>query len=80
VSDTGHGMPKDVCNRWGTETARTTKEGGSGLGSRIVAGIISRHSGTISVRSETGRGSVFTIRLPVHGTETSVQENVDAVV
>ena len=43
----------------------TTKESGTGLGLSIVSGIISSYGGTIDVDSELGRGTTFTIRLPV---------------
>jgi signal transduction histidine kinase len=43
----------------------TTKPKGKGLGLSIVYGIIGRHGGTIAVESEVGRGTTFTIRLPV---------------
>ncbi len=42
----------------------TTKEKGTGLGLSVVYGIIQRHGGTVLVRSEVGKGSTFTIRLP----------------
>jgi signal transduction histidine kinase len=45
----------------------TTKDvsEGTGLGLSVVHGIVTAHQGTISVESESGRGSSFTIRLPV---------------
>jgi CheY-like chemotaxis protein len=45
----------------------TTKESGkgSGLGLSLVHGIVSRHGGFIGVRSQEGRGSEFTLHLPV---------------
>ncbi len=39
---------------------------GSGLGLSIVTHIIQAHGGTVTVRSETARGSVFTLHLPLH--------------
>ncbi|MBI5067498.1 MAG: HAMP domain-containing protein [Deltaproteobacteria bacterium] len=42
----------------------TTKEKGTGLGLSVVYGIIQRHGGTVLVRSEVGKGTTFTIRLP----------------
>lgn len=43
----------------------TTKKEGTGLGLSIVAKIISEHNGKADVESEDGKGSIFTIRLPV---------------
>lgn len=43
----------------------TTKNSGTGLGLSISYGIIERHGGTINVDSNVGKGTVFTIHLPV---------------
>lgn len=65
VEDQGRGMPEHVRARLFTDQAISTKAGGSGLGTRIVAGVVRRHQGRITVQSEEGRGSTFTIRLPL---------------
>jgi len=65
ISDTGCGISeKDMENIF--EPFFTTKEEGKGvgLGLSVVYGIIAKHNGTISVESEPGKGSTFTIRLP----------------
>jgi len=66
IADTGKGMPKEVQERI-FEPFFTTKPAGkgTGLGLSISADIIRKHQGEISVESEPGRGTTFTVRLPV---------------
>lgn len=68
LSDTGSGIPKDKINKI-FETFYTTKPvgKGTGLGLSISLSIIKQHKGTISVQSEPGKGTTFTIILPVDG-------------
>ena len=63
VVDDGSGIPPDVLPKI-FEPLFTTKTRGTGLGLAIVANMVQRHGGTISVRSEAGRGSEFVIQLP----------------
>ncbi|MDW7994566.1 MAG: ATP-binding protein [Gemmatales bacterium] len=65
VRDTGMGMTPEVQQRVFEPFFTTKKERGTGLGLSISYAIIKRHGGDISVESELGRGSTFTIRLPV---------------
>lgn len=62
--DTGQGMPPDVLARV-FRPFFSTKPGGSGLGLATARKIVEAHGGTIAVQSEVGRGTKFTIRLPV---------------
>ncbi len=69
VADTGEGMPPDVAENIFTPYF-TTKSKGSGLGLAISRNIIMAHNGDIKVESQPGKGSTFTIRLPLAETES----------
>jgi len=47
------------------DAARSRDMGGTGLGLAIVKHIISRHRGTLSIKSMPGEGSTFTVHLPL---------------
>ena len=64
VADTGVGMPPEVQ----AEMFRpfySTKHGGTGLGMPFVRQVVTEHGATLACRSEPGRGSTFTIGLPL---------------
>jgi len=65
VADSGAGIPPDVLARV-FEPYFSTKEssGGSGLGLAVVDSAVHNAGGTISVESEVGEGTVFTLRFP----------------
>jgi len=64
VSDNGKGMPREALDKV-FEPFFTTKDKGTGLGLAIVFNIIRKHYGTITVASDEGKGTTFTITLPV---------------
>lgn len=64
VSDTGKGIPKDKI-KYIFDPLFTSKMHGPGLGLTVAKKIVQEHGGSISVQSESGKGSVFTIRLPL---------------
>jgi signal transduction histidine kinase len=67
IKDTGVGMKEEVMEQI-FDPFFSTKEAGQGLGLglSVVHGIINAHSGTISVKSELGKGTEFRISLPVN--------------
>jgi two-component system sensor histidine kinase SenX3 len=70
VSDTGIGIPSRDRDRvferfYRVDRARSRETGGTGLGLSIVRHVAENHRGTVSVDSELGKGSTFTVRLPL---------------
>lgn len=74
VSDTGMGIPEDALSHiferfYRVDKARSRATGGSGLGLAIVRAIVLRNRGEITVDTEIGKGTVFTVSFPVFETE-----------
>jgi len=70
VRDTGVGIPyRDIPHIFErfyvVDRSRTRESGGAGLGLAIVKGIIDAHGGTVATESMLGRGTLFTVRLPI---------------
>jgi PAS domain S-box-containing protein len=66
ISDTGRGIPDDKLNRIFDPFFTTKDVGkGTGLGLSIAYDIIQKHKGKIEVGSEVGKGTTFTIKLPL---------------
>jgi signal transduction histidine kinase len=79
VADTGRGMPEYIRRRlFSREGALSSKPGGTGLGTRIVKNVVDAHGGSITVESEEGRGTIFTIRLPLRQPGAAAAEKVVA--
>lgn len=79
VSDTGVGMPKEAIKQLGKKFYRiaqhtsdkngkngatVVRPGGTGLGLYVTYGLVKAHGGTIVAKSEIGKGSEFTFKLP----------------
>ncbi len=69
VADTGYGIaPQDlphIFDRFYRADRSRSRNGGAGLGLSIVRSVVEAHSGQVLVSSEPGRGSVFTMLLPL---------------
>ncbi len=70
VADEGEGIARDHLLRlterfYRIDAGRSRQLGGTGLGLAIVKHIVNRHRGALAIDSEPGRGSVFTVYLPV---------------
>lgn len=70
VEDDGVGIPKEdqahIFDRfYRVDKARSRETGGTGLGLSIVRQMVTLHGGAITVDSEPGKGSLFTVRLPL---------------
>ncbi len=80
VKDTGIGIEKQEIPRvferfYRVDKARTRNSGGTGLGLAIVKHLIEVHKGTISVESEIGKGTTFTISLKKKLGEDELRKN-----
>jgi len=66
ISDNGCGIPEEIIHRIYEPFYTTKRVGeGTGLGLSIAYDIVRKHNGEIKVRSEVGKGTEFTIRIPI---------------
>lgn len=84
VKDQGIGISEENIERiferfYRVDPARSRATGGTGLGLSIVKHIITNHGGDITVWSEQGEGSTFTMRLPEFKETGDLQENLVSV-
>jgi heavy metal sensor kinase len=75
IKDTGIGIPKEEQEKifkrfYRVDKSRSRETGGVGLGLSIAEWIVHAHHGRIEVESESNRGSVFTVHLPLHKLQT----------
>jgi signal transduction histidine kinase len=75
ISDNGSGIPEEIRNKIFDPFFTTKDVGkGTGLGLSTAYSIIKKHNGDIEVESEVGKGTCFTIRLPLEGVPEKEKE------
>jgi PAS domain S-box-containing protein len=81
VRDTGTGIPPEILDRI-FDPFFTTKgpDKGTGLGLSIVLGIVKGHGGFLEVHSQPGKGSTFTVYLPVERAGSDTEQVTNAAV
>ncbi|MDO5634231.1 MAG: ATP-binding protein [Micrococcus sp.] len=83
VTDQGMGMTAEDQKRvferfYRVDAARSRQTGGTGLGLSIVKHVVANHGGEVTLWSKPGRGSSFTIRLPLWGGTVDGERGEDA--
>jgi two-component system NtrC family sensor kinase len=77
VRDTGRGMSPEVLSEIFTPFFTTKQLGkGTGMGLSIVYGVVKMHSGEISADSEVGKGTTFSVRLPLSDTKARQEAEI----
>jgi signal transduction histidine kinase len=76
VMDTGRGMPAEIRDTLFTSRVISSKQGGTGLGTKIVKDVVEAHSGVIAVESEINVGTIFHIHFPMEVSTGLPSDNV----
>jgi signal transduction histidine kinase len=79
IEDTGCGIAAELLHKIFDPFFTTKGEGeGTGLGLSVSLGIVQRHGGDIQVRSQVGKGTLFTVRLPALHVRVPIGKGVEA--
>jgi signal transduction histidine kinase len=76
ISDNGSGMPDEALEAFKNRTVYSSKGERGGRGLKAARNIIERNNGTIDVQSELGKGTIFTITLPVAKPDLTLGEKL----
>jgi two-component system sensor histidine kinase SenX3 len=84
VTDSGIGIPRAARARvferfYRVDQSRASRTGGTGLGLAIVKHVASNHGGSVTVWSEEGVGSTFTLRIPLAGSGPAGADDADPI-
>ena len=83
VTDSGIGIPREDRSRvferfYRVDQSRASRTGGTGLGLAIVKHVATNHGGSVSVWSEEGLGSTFTLRIPLAAADRAATDTGSA--
>ena len=82
VADTGLGIDKDqydkIFDRYYQIPGRQQAQG-NGIGLSLVKNLVAIHNGTVTVESEMGKGSVFTVRIPLESAQEFQPSKLDTI-
>jgi signal transduction histidine kinase len=76
IIDSGCGIPQDEIAKIFEPFYSTKGQKGTGLGLAVVWGIMDAHEGKISVKSAVGKGTTFTVRLPVEQPRSAGEKTI----
>jgi signal transduction histidine kinase/DNA-binding response OmpR family regulator len=83
IADTGIGIPADQMDKvfdrfYQVDASQTREQEGTGIGLALTKELVELHHGTIHVRGEVGKGTQFTVRLPLGRSHLKADEIIEA--
>lgn len=82
VADSGVGIPEDARDKvferfYRVDKARSRDTGGTGLGLSITRNIVNAHGGTIRLYSESGKGTTFSVKIPLEQNKKGMEKGTE---